>query len=104
MKFLTIVAAVSVLSSAHAGGVYKCVVDGHTIFSQVSCGDEAEQVKTWALPVSPSGDSGASSIENNPLLLEYRAKNKAMVDAQSASALNPSYPKPRPTPSPRTDP
>ncbi len=69
-------------------GVYKCVVEGQTVFSQIPCGNDARRMDILPGPVPPPRDSGAAveSFADDPLLLEYRARQKAMVEAQGAAA------------------
>ncbi|MDD3610100.1 MAG: DUF4124 domain-containing protein [Halothiobacillaceae bacterium] len=45
MKTLAIAAALLLTASAPAHAVYKCVVNGKTVFSQTPCAEDAEQIE-----------------------------------------------------------
>lgn len=60
MRTLIVSAAVLVALAAEAG-VYKCVVDGKTAFSQIPCGETAEEVELrYHTPEPPPAESGGA--------------------------------------------
>jgi len=87
MRYTGVIATMLVMFSAEAQ-IYKCVIDGKTTFSQFQCGESAKvvEIDNYAVETTATAEAVTSSLENNPLLLEYRAKRKTRLMAQEAAA------------------
>lgn len=84
MRVLFLAAAIAVAPLAQAE-IYKCVVNGHTMFTQQPCGEDAVEVKPRVLPpsveaveeqhaVDASVRSAASRMEQGRRLVEIQRR------------------------------
>ncbi len=77
---LIIVVAIVSLYSIQAQAVYKCVVEGKTVFSQTRCADDAAEVDVQVR--TPSEEEMVNTAERNEAMSGQLAKNQARRDAR----------------------
>ena len=91
---LTAATLLTLALAAHAGGIYKCEIDGRTVYQQVACpaGETNSRVRVIETPASSlTGGLRASEMNTLQGIQEKRAARRARNNSDGLSAQDARY-------------